>query len=93
MNWSDLGKNIIRFGAPILGGAVAGPAGAALGGTLATMFGANPEDPKDIYKKMKADPEVAVKLLQIQSNERIKIAETDKANFEIKVGDVKSARA
>ena len=93
MNWADLGKNIIKFGAPILGGAVAGPAGAALGGTLAAMFGADPDSPKDILRKIKADPDAAIKLLEIQSKERIKIAETDKANFEIKVGDVKSARA
>lgn len=92
MDWSDLGKNIIKFGAPILGGVVGGPAGAALGGTIAAVFGANPGDPKDIYKKMKSDPDAAVKLLQIQSNERIRIEEVAKENFEIEVADRKSAR-
>ncbi len=92
MDWSDLGKNIIKFGAPILGGAVAGPAGAALGGTLAAMFGANPDSPKDILKKIKADPDAALKLLEIQSNERIKIAETDTANFKLALKGTENAR-
>ncbi|KKN70249.1 hypothetical protein LCGC14_0432740 [marine sediment metagenome] len=92
MDWSELGKNIIKFGAPILGGVVGGPAGAALGGTLAAVFGANPDDPQDIYNKMKGDPEVAMKLLEIQSNERIEIAKTARLNFEMEVTDKKNAR-
>ena len=39
MNWMDIGKQAIQMGAPILGGALGGPAGAAVGAWVAGQFG------------------------------------------------------
>lgn len=36
MDWSDVGKKIISVGAPLLGGALGGPAGAAIGQVVAS---------------------------------------------------------
>lgn len=38
MNWSDLAGRVIGLGAPVLGGALGGPAGAAAGRMLADLF-------------------------------------------------------
>lgn len=45
MDWENLGKKMISLGAPLLGTALAGPAGAAIGmiplliGAFTTLFG------------------------------------------------------
>jgi len=39
MNWKQLGQKLVSFGAPVVGGLLAGPAGAAVGKTLASAVG------------------------------------------------------
>ncbi len=41
MNWNDLAGKVIGLGAPILGGALGGPLGAAAGKILADALGAH----------------------------------------------------
>ena len=64
MDWRALGKQITRA-APALGGALGGPAGAAVGGLIAHAFGTEPE-PDAIARAIAADPEAAVKLREIE---------------------------
>lgn len=75
MDWKELGKKIVGVGAPLLGGAVGGPGGAALGGILSEALGVSTDNPDDIARAIDADPEAATKLQQIQSEERIRLRE------------------
>ncbi len=73
MDWEGLGKKIIGIGAPLLGGALGGPGGAAVGSLLAKAVGAKADDPDDISKKIQADPAALVKLRAIELSHREKL--------------------
>lgn len=66
----DIGKEIIKYGAPLLGFAVAGPTGASIASEVASMFGAN-TDGSDLIAKMASDPDAATKLAQIQARKQV----------------------
>ncbi|MEW5736438.1 MAG: 3TM-type holin [Thermodesulfobacteriota bacterium] len=66
MDWKELGKKVVSAGAPLLGGALGGPGGAAVGALLASLFKAKGDDPKDILKAMSLDPEHALKLQEME---------------------------
>ncbi|MBW2081675.1 MAG: hypothetical protein JRI39_00980 [Deltaproteobacteria bacterium] len=66
MDWEDLGKKIIELGAPLLGGTLGGPGGATLGAMVARAVGAEADVPKDIYEKIEANPDAAVKLRELE---------------------------
>lgn len=74
MKWSDLGRAVADF-APALGTALGGPLGGGLGSVIANVFGTE-EEPGAVLQAIKTDPNAAVKLQEIQSNERIKINES-----------------
>jgi hypothetical protein len=80
MDWKDLGSKIVSLGAPLLGGAVGGPGGAILGKVVANMFGGDPEDPSDLLSKLTMDSDAALKCKEIESSERIAIAQINQAN-------------
>lgn len=92
MDWSDVGRAIIKIGAPILGTAVGGPAGGALATIIASQFGADPSNPSDVFEKMIDDPEASIKLLQIQSDERISLERINTENLRIAHDEKESAR-
>jgi len=73
MDWSDLGKKIADF-APLLGTAVAGPGGAAIGSIIASAFGTS-NDPASINAAIVANPDAAVKLQQIQADNKTQLAQ------------------
>lgn len=75
MDWKELGKSIIKLGAPLLGSVVGGPAGSAIGGMVASLFGADPNDPADILAKISLDPQAAVKLQELQLNHKERLEE------------------
>lgn len=82
MNLSKLGKTIARF-APLLGAALPLPGGAALGQLIADAFGGNINDPKDLINRIKNDSDAAIKIKEIEANERIeaeRIIAQDKQN-------------
>ena len=49
MDWSDLAGRVIGLGAPILGGALGGPLGAAAGKLLADALGAAESTPTSVH--------------------------------------------
>jgi hypothetical protein len=67
MNFVDLGKEIIRRGAPILGGVLAGPAGISVGSLIGNLFGDTTNEPDKILERIQADPEANLKLIQFQA--------------------------
>jgi uncharacterized membrane-anchored protein YitT (DUF2179 family) len=93
MGWKELGKSITSMGASLLGNAVAGPMGGQLAGNLvAKLWGADPEDPADIYAKMTADPDAAIKLRELQNRHEERLEELAIERVKIGYADVASAR-
>lgn len=72
MDFAELAKTIAKLGAPILGGALLGPAGAAAGAALAAKFGADIVEPAAIAQKIESDPNALEKLLEL---EKLKFAD------------------
>ena len=70
MDWKELGENIVKLGAPLLGTAIGGPAGGIVGGLIAQLFGADPTKPDDIMAKINSDPQAATKLQDLQQSIR-----------------------
>ena len=64
MSWKSIGKTVAKF-APLLGGVVGGPAGAGIGGIIASAFGVE-DKPAAIMNAIKTDPESAIKLRKIE---------------------------
>jgi hypothetical protein len=72
MSLADLGKTVAKY-APLLGAVLPVPGGAAIGAAIASVFGGDINNPDDLIKRITTDPESAVKLKQIESNEKIEI--------------------
>jgi len=85
MDWKKLGKQVVSAGAPILGGVLGGPGGATIGAMVASLFGADPNDPNDIAIKMAADPEAAIKLRKLELDNKVELEK-------LYLQDVQSAR-
>jgi hypothetical protein len=90
MNWKDLGKSIAEF-APLLGGVVGGPAGAGIGKIIASTFGV--EDKPDIISQaIKADPNAAVKLKQLELDHKVDLEKIELETTRAELEDKKNAR-
>ncbi|WP_085593481.1 3TM-type holin [Thalassospira sp. MCCC 1A01428] len=64
MNWSELGKTLAQS-APLVGTALLGPAGGAIGAGLAALFGTD-SDPDKIAQALNASPDAVIKLRQFE---------------------------
>lgn len=64
-NFNDLGK-LIAQSAPLLGGALAGPAGATIGSLIAAKFGGNSNQPDVLHALVNADPQAMIKLKELE---------------------------
>lgn len=82
MNWSDI-AGMVGKSAPLLGTLLGGPAGAAVGGIIASVLGTG--NTADEVSAALANPDAAVKLRQIEADRQTKLAElaTDQAKAEI----------
>lgn len=92
MNWMDIGKQAIQMGAPILGGALGGPAGAAVGAMIANQFGIDTPTPDNIMAAIKSDPEAALKLREVELRHQERLTEMEVDRFRIETADVQDAR-
>lgn len=72
MEWSDLGRSIASM-APLLGGALGGPGGAALGSLISNAFGGSADDPDGLVKLIQADPNAAIKLKELEFNNKVQL--------------------
>ena len=73
MNWEDIGKQLLGKGLPLLGGALGGPAGVAVGGLVASVLGVAPT-PEEVAAKL-ADPDAANRLRELQERNKAKLEE------------------
>lgn len=90
MNWKELGKTIAGY-APLLGGAIGGPAGASIGSIVASVFNVSNE-PDAILAAIKADPEAAAKLriAELENKTELQKIAVELAKYEI--ADKQNAR-
>lgn len=93
MDWSDVGKKIIAVGAPLLGGALGGPAGAAIGQVVASQFGITDKDPAKVFKAIEADPEAHLKLTELEFRHSERLIELENEHFKLQTVDVQQARS
>ena len=93
MDWKEIGKKIVQMGAPILGTAVGGPAGGAIGTLVAGLFGVDPNDPKEVMKAIKADPASAIKLQELQNKHQERLEEIALDRYRAGLADVAGARS
>lgn len=73
MNWKDLAQTV-GAAAPMLGALIAGPAGGTVGAIVASVLGVE-NTPDAVGKALSIDPQAAIKLAEIESNERVKLQE------------------
>lgn len=67
---TELVKTVVHY-APILGTALAGPAGGAVGTLISNVFGS--DDKKELCDQIKADPDAEIKLKQIEEDHEIEL--------------------
>ncbi|RDD60212.1 3TM-type holin [Ferruginivarius sediminum] len=75
MDWKDVGdavRKVAGTAAPLIGTALGGPAGGAVGGLLASALGVEAE-PDKVQAAVQADPEAALKLRELETRHREKI--------------------
>ena len=63
-NWKDVGNAVGKI-APVLGTVVGGPAGGAVGALISQALGTE-NNPESVIKALSTDPEVAIKLKQLE---------------------------
>lgn len=90
MDWSKVGESIASY-APLLGGVVGGPAGSALGGVVASVFGVEPK-PDLIMNAIKTDPEASVKLKAIELDNKVELQRLSIQIAESEIKDKQNAR-
>lgn len=65
MGWSDV-KDVVGKVAPLAGTLLAGPAGGAVGGLLASALGVE-ASPQAVSQAVQSDPEAALKVRQVEA--------------------------
>lgn len=71
MSWSDIGKQVANF-APIVGAALGGPAGGAVGTLIASALGVD-NDPHAVQTALANDPEAFLKVQALQMEHRAEL--------------------
>lgn len=99
MDWSDLAKQVIGLGAPILGSALGGPLGGVAGKILADALGASDPTPaavNDAIARARTDPAAAAQAAEAaraaEANWLAALAEAGKAQV-AEVGETMRAEA
>ena len=90
MDWSDI-KGVIGGIAPLLGTAIGGPAGAALGGMVSSALGVA-NTPDAVSQALKTNPEAAVKLRQFELENEADIRKHAFQVLDVELKDVQNAR-
>jgi hypothetical protein len=71
MDWKDI-AGAVGKAAPIVGGILGGPAGAAVGGLVATALGTQ-ATPDAVSRALLADPQAALKIKELEVNSRVQL--------------------
>lgn len=94
MDWKEIGRTAASVGAPLLGGALFGPAGAAVGSIIAAQFGVSPDaTPDQVLTAVKGDPDAALKLRKIETDHVEHLQALENERLKIETADVQNARS
>lgn len=94
MDWKEIGRTAASVGAPLLGGALFGPAGAAVGSIIAAQFGVSPDaTPDQVLTAIKGDPDAALKLIKIETDHVEHLQALENERLRIETADVQNARS
>lgn len=94
MDWKQVGNTAISVGAPLLGGALFGPAGAAVGSIIAGKFGVSPDaTPDQVLTAINGDPDAALKLRKIETDHVEHLQALENERLRIETADVQNARS
>lgn len=93
MDWGNLGKTIVKAGAPLLGTVIGGPAGTAVGALVGSLFGADPNDPEAMAEAIAKDPEAAAKLRKLELEHQAELARLNLQEAQSYLADRQDARA
>jgi hypothetical protein len=93
MDWKDI-AGVVGKAAPILGTLLGGPAGAAVGGLIASALGTS-ADPADVAAAMQ-NPDAAIKLREVEARRQVDlqalVVDQAKAELAASTADRASAR-
>lgn len=97
MDWKELGKKIAGA-APLLGGIIAGPAGAGVGQVVNLVAGAlgieaDHATPETIARQLETDPEALLKLRRLETDHAEQLARLALEQARIELADRADARA
>lgn len=96
MDWSNVGK-AIGAAAPVLGSVLAGPPGLAVGGAVSLLLKGlglgTDTSPEQVMESLNANPETYLKLKELESTEKLALAELEKVQLTAQLQDVASARS
>lgn len=74
MDWKDIGEKIVGMGLPLLGTAIAGPAGGAVGSLVANVLGVREPTPEKIMGRLDSESEKArLALESLQAQHRFEL--------------------
>ena len=71
MNWKDIGA-AIGNAAPMVGGLLGGPAGAAIGSVVAATLGVE-NTPDGVSSALKNNPDALVRIQELQVNSKVEL--------------------
>ena len=71
----DFGKTLASKGLPLLGTLLGGPAGAAIGGLVASAIDGNPDDPDGMAQILAANPDALVRLRELETSKTLRLQE------------------
>ena len=93
MDWKGVGNAVIKAGAPLLGGALFGPAGSVIASIISGKFGVSPDStPDQVLTAIKGDPDAALKLREIETNHVEHLQALENERLRIETADVQNAR-
>jgi len=90
MSWSKVGE-LIGGAAPILGGLLGGPAGAAAGKLVSSVLGVKPE-PDEVTKALHTDPDFHIKMAQLERDYEVELRQLALEEAKAQLNDIQNAR-
>lgn len=96
MEWKDVGEAVKKY-APMLGTALAGPAGGAAGTAVSLLLGAfglgDDTKPAEALAAIQASPEMALKLKELEDKHQETLAQLAFQSLQAQLADVQNARS
>ncbi len=96
MEWKDVGEAVKKY-APMLGTALAGPAGGAAGTAVSLLLGAfglgDETKPDEALAAIQANPDMALKLRELEDKHQESLAQLAFQALQAQLSDVQNARS